>query len=220
MATVKASPKPIQRKPTTKKIKGKSKTKAAGFLGSSGNFGKWVAKKMTKSRNWGNSVKGWFSKGKKTPLPTEREIINLRQNSFEYSLKLITTKTNRERGPVATVVYDKITGKTYYGINSPTAIEDLHPILRKRLDALNLRTNNKGNRPHYENEIPGSHSEISALNQALKAREKATGKAINESQLDEFLLHNRALQAGRKSVGVPPRCDDCAEITAGVQVIE
>ncbi|MBO2011741.1 hypothetical protein [Hymenobacter negativus] len=65
----------------------------------------------------------------------------------------------------------------------------------------------------------GTHGEIVALNKAMKAREKVTGRAMQESELGEFLLHNRSLVSKSLGQGVPPRCINCWHLTEGVRVI-
>ena len=131
---------------------------------------------------------------------------------------LIKNKSKSQRGPVLTGVLDKKTGDIFYGINSKLEVSNLHPILQKRLDALKQRTGGKGNRPDYVNEIPGSHSEISAVNEALKARE-AAGATITEDVLGDFILHNKAIKGSGKGDFAPPRCPDCNELTKGVRVV-
>ena len=129
--------------------------------------------------------------------------------------ELVDNFTKSQRGPVLSGVLDSKTGEMFFGINDKGgAVPNLHPILQNRLDDLVKRTNGLGNRPHYRNEIPGSHSEISALNQALWARGN-----VSISDLNQFIMHNRSLRGGTKVSGVPPRCKDCNELTQGVKFI-
>ena len=119
--------------------------------------------------------------------------------------ELVENFTVGQRGPVLSGVLDSKTGEVFFGINDKGgAIPDLHPILQKRLDKLVERTNGLGNRPNFRNEIPGSHSEIGALNQALWARGN-----VSISDLNQFIMHNRSLRGATKISGVPPRCKDC-----------
>lgn len=128
-------------------------------------------------------------------------------------------------------IYDTRTGQSYYGQNlTPAQLrdpefmtrwrDDLHPLLRDRLDAHERAlADNTISAPSLDIEragVPGSHSEINALNQALQARE-AAGLPVREEDLGDLLLHNRSL--GRDSSGVPPRCINCWHITDGVRVI-
>jgi len=139
---------------------------------------------------------------------------SLARETTKKAKSLVETLSNKERGPVLSGVLDSKTGEIFFGLNSNEAISSLHPILQKRLNSLVKRTGGLGNRPEYLNEIPGSHSAISALNQALQKR----GNVL-ESQLNQFFLHNRSLRGTSKVTGVPPRCADCAELTRGVNVV-
>ncbi|MET3132253.1 hypothetical protein AAKU55_002525 [Oxalobacteraceae bacterium GrIS 1.11] len=121
-----------------------------------------------------------------------------------------------QRGPVLTGVMDPHTGEIFYGLNQGKIPTDLHPLMQQRLDAYLEATG--GVTPPRAG-IPGSHSEISALDQAIKAREALTGIPVVDSDLSNFLLHNRALIGERSIIGIPPRCANCAAITNGVQVI-
>jgi hypothetical protein len=69
--------------------------------------------------------------------------------------------------------------------------------------------------------VPGSHAEIRALSQAIKAREALTGRPVTEAELPEFLMHNRNLldKPVPAPEGVPPRCVHCWHLTDGVTVI-
>ncbi|MEZ4776019.1 MAG: YwqJ-related putative deaminase, partial [Bacteroidia bacterium] len=128
-----------------------------------------------------------------------------------------STATNKQKGPVITGVLDAMTGEIFYGQNTGVP-QKLHPILELRYNGLINRTSGLGNRPHYVNELPGSHSEINALNKALWSRQEKYG-GVSEKELGEFLLHNRALRNPRQGEYIPPRCLDCQELTRGVSVI-
>lgn len=121
-----------------------------------------------------------------------------------------------QRGPVLTGVMDPQTGEIFYGLNQGKIPTNLHPIVQKRLDAYLEATG--GVTPPRAG-IPGSHSEISALDQAIRARELLTGVPVVESDLSSFFLHNRALIGERRVIGIPPRCANCAAITNGVKII-
>jgi hypothetical protein len=139
--------------------------------------------------------------------------------------------SKKSRGPVVSGITDPQTGKTHFGQNfTQGEIRDgnlknfetqLHPILKQRLIAYKQKLGN--NLIKVEDPLsiskagePGSHSEIRALDQALKAREAHTGQPATEADLSSFLLHNRSLN---DPTGVPPRCVNCWHITNGVTVI-
>jgi hypothetical protein len=134
-------------------------------------------------------------------------------------------------GPVLSGITDPVTGQTYFGQNFKRGElknevfanfqDQLHPILKQRLKNHNqeLTENNVKVENLASIDIagqPGGHSEIRALDAAIKAREQYTGKSITEADLGSFLLHNRSL---KNSVDVPPRCVHCWHLTDGVTVI-
>lgn len=121
-----------------------------------------------------------------------------------------------QRGPVLTGVMDPQTGEIFYGMNQGAVPSDLHPLLQDRLDAYLDAT---GGITPLRAGIPGSHSEIVALDQAIKARELWQGFPVTESSLSDFLLSNRTLIGERRVIGIPPRCPNCAVITNGVQTV-
>ena len=112
--------------------------------------------------------KGWIGRGFKSASRTANEV-RLR-SALNTAASEMMELSNKRRSPVVSAVLDQSTGQIFIGKNSDDVIPDLHPILDRRLDEINLRTNGQGNRPDYWNEIPGSHAEIDALNQALHAR--------------------------------------------------
>lgn len=129
-----------------------------------------------------------------------------------------------KRGPVLSAIYDPKTGKTFYGqnFNMKKAAdrlkfkkfkENLHPLLKDRLENHNVID------PTGKAGTPGAHSEIQALDQALKAREAATGKPVTKADLADFQLHNRGMTTHAPNVPVP-RCPHCAALTEGVTFIK
>jgi hypothetical protein len=139
--------------------------------------------------------------------------------------------SKKSRGPVLSGVTDPLTGKTYFGQNFTLRErsnvifsefnQQLHPLLKERLkiyeqkkDAGVIRVEDPLSLEKAG--LPGSHSEIRALDEALKARETYTGKPISEGDLSSFLLHNRSLN---DAAGVPPRCVNCWHLTDGVKII-
>ncbi len=122
---------------------------------------------------------------------------------------MVETLSNSERGPVLSGVLDTRTGQTFFGINQGEVPTPLHPLLRARYKAYLKAT---GGSTPVKAGIPGAHSEIVALNKALYAREAALGRVATESDLSEFVLHNRSLRGTTKIEGVPPPCDNCRGI--------
>ena len=124
--------------------------------------------------------------------------------------------SNSVRGPVLTGVLDTQTGEIFYGLNNGAVPENLHPLLQARLDTYLDAT---GGVTPLKAGIPGSHSEIMALSDALYAREAAAGIPVTESDLSSFLLSNRSLIGQTRVIGIPPRCPNCSAITSGVTVV-
>jgi tRNA(Arg) A34 adenosine deaminase TadA len=117
--------------------------------------------------------------------------------------ELKATLSNRERGPVLTVLKDKKTGQIFEGMNVDSVPEDLHPILKQRLADLK-------NPVHPS--TPGTHAEVIAIDKALKARE-AAGMTVTEADLGDFIFHNETLWSNK--VGSVPCCANCTPLTKG-----
>jgi hypothetical protein len=97
------------------------------------------------------------------------------------------TPTNGGRGPALAVVEDLKTGKVYYGQNQGKVVENLHPLLRRRLDAFLARPGNaylRGPRVLPYPGLPGSHAEFDAVNQALNSR----GPGATEADLADLVM--------------------------------
>jgi hypothetical protein len=140
--------------------------------------------------------------------------------------------SKRSRGPVVSGITDPVTGETYFGQNFTEKErnnldfmtkfkEQLHPLLKERLEEYTLKLKVgeiKAEDPLSLDKggIPGTHSEIRALDQALKSREVYSGKSVTGDDLSSFLLHNRSLN---DPTGVPPRCAHCWHLTDGITVI-
>jgi hypothetical protein len=121
-----------------------------------------------------------------------------------------------QRGPVLTGVMDSQTGEVFWGMNQDAVPSNLNPLLQNRLDGYLATT--AGDTPLRAG-IPGAHSEIGALNDALNARQATTGMPVTEADLPSFLLSNRSLIGQTRVVGIPPRCLNCFSLTNGVTVV-
>lgn len=98
---------------------------------------------------------------------------------------------------------DNATGDITYGHN--TGIPNpLHPTFQDRID------NFEGEGADFKG-VPGSHSEINALNEGMLARPGST--------LEEFTVYNVRLKGTLKGQRII-RCDNCQQITDGVREIE
>ncbi len=65
-----------------------------------------------------------------------------------------------------------------------------------------------------------AHSEIRALDQALKAREDS-GEQVDESTISEMYLHNINLPRlyERDKIAFKKRCENCKRITDGIKIL-
>lgn len=85
-------------------------------------------------------------------------------------------------------------------------VHELHPLLHPRYFDY-LRTT-RGITP-FKAGVPGSHSELVALNKALRAREACLGRPAVDEDLAELFLNNVHLKGSLKGVGTPPYCPNC-----------
>lgn len=128
--------------------------------------------------------------------------------------------SRNERGPCQSGVMDTRTGETFFSRNTLVAPENLHPVLKARLDTYLERTG--GNTPERAGKLmadfgAGAHSEINAMNEAFQAREAAK-IPVTDASFDEFLIHNISLGRGTQFGTIMPRCANCFNITQGAQV--
>lgn len=110
------------------------------------------------------------------------------------------------------LIRDRVTGEVFDAQNLSNIPSNLHPLLAARLEKYVAANAGKLN-PKWS--IPGSHSEIWALNQALQRRE-ALG--IGVQSLDDFGLYNVSLWRNRLGTTVP-RCGNCNFLTDGIRVL-
>jgi hypothetical protein len=102
-------------------------------------------------------------------------------------------------------------------------MESLHPLLKERVSAnmLFLGSINTEKAVRFlKAAVPGTHSEIIALNNALKAKELRLGRPLTEADLNSFILHNRSLIGPHEGSLVPPPCVNCSSLTGGIKIIE
>jgi RHS repeat-associated protein len=120
--------------------------------------------------------------------------------------------SNRARGPVLAGVYDPVTKRTFFGINPTPMPTRWSDVIADRIKKVTPTAESLAK--HGE---PGSHAEIKALNEAILAREAATGRKVTEADLASFDLHNTNLRGANPGTTVPPPCPEhCAPIVDGV----
>ncbi|TAD94692.1 MAG: hypothetical protein EAZ97_16505 [Bacteroidetes bacterium] len=122
-----------------------------------------------------------------------------------------------EMGPVLTGVLDNTTGEIFFGMNNKNGDlpDNLHPLIKNAVDVLE----EAGGTGYKNTKGAGSHSEIYALDQAFKAREKLTGKKLTEADLGSFLIHNVGLRS-KSAYSFIIKCPDCEEITKPVRTTQ
>jgi predicted nuclease with TOPRIM domain len=111
-----------------------------------------------------------------------------------------------DHGPMVTAVVDPKSGEVFYGTNLESVPIDLHPLLKQRLDLFNAYMDKyrsqfmaEGADGHNKALIThagkaGTHSEFVALDQAIKAREKATGRPATVQDLKELAMSHQATE--------------------------
>ncbi|MCM3882849.1 YwqJ-related putative deaminase [Frankia sp. R82] len=121
--------------------------------------------------------------------------------------------------PVVSDLLDKRTGLLYESTNSITAPEDLHPILRERLNTLKREAQqnpqgyqyprgDRGGYPHFS--VAGSHAEVLNVSRALHDRERM-GYQVSAESLSEMLVDNYfPYRPDEKSAA--PCCANCTAI--------
>ncbi len=132
--------------------------------------------------------------------------------------------SNTKNGPCLSGVYDPVTGKTFFGQNFgkngagraeyAKFVEDAHPLVKERIKA-QQKLIDEGKLPPETDKRAGAHSEVRALDEAIKAREKETGQPFTEKDLGNLDLHNRSLPNNTPKI----RCPNCSYITDGVNTV-
>src|SRR5581483_10841333 len=90
-----------------------------------------------------------------------------------------------KRGPVVTVVRNKLTGEIFVGLNTgvPDQPTDL---IRARIEG-HMEDIGKGKvKVVHTDDWPGSHAEVNALDSAIAAREQEVGHTLTDEELDVF----------------------------------
>lgn len=121
-----------------------------------------------------------------------------------------------DNGPVVARAKDMKTGRVSERyINIDQIPDDLHPLLRERVNRiLQERANN--HERHYSK--PGTHAEVLAVDELLKAREAAgevvTERTLNDIVTDQYWLRED-LSKPNNGINPAPTCGNCTEILKG-----
>jgi len=124
--------------------------------------------------------------------------------------------TDEQRNPCVSAVWDRTSGRVYYGhnVNGRVNRDGLDPAIRGRYDAWVNRHEGSGWQtdlePNQERHgIPGRHSEVRATNEALQdARREG-----RDPRLDEFM----AASASPLDKYKMPCCANCTQMIDGVK---
>jgi RHS repeat-associated protein len=144
----------------------------------------------------------------------------LKSSVIERAKHLMATVGRQQRGPVLSGVMDTKSGEIFFGQNTGIP-ENLHPVLRPRIEAYNEASKLAGSprAPRGGHNAPGEHSEINGLNDALWAREAATGRPVTSADLGDFINYNVLLRGKGAGDYIPP-CTDCHVLTDGVKQVK
>lgn len=149
-------------------------------------------------------------------------------------IKIKEKQSRTKAGPCLSTVYDPVLNQIYFGQNFQSGNateyrayqkwlrEEAHPIIQTRTEKYQSAID-RGEVP----DLTGSrdirlaaHSEIRALDQALKARE-ALGEPVDERTISEMYLHNIDLRQLYRAgeINFKKRCENCKRITDGIKVL-
>jgi RHS repeat-associated protein len=141
-------------------------------------------------------------------------------------------------GPCVSVVYDTKTGNVYYGQNTGERPTNLRQPLQDRADQAardNVMEHGQmvgypekgssveqplGTRPRGG--IPGSHSEVNAMDSAMRDRDQQRsdaavhGQEVPPPKPDDYVVYNQNTSGQSQKAGEgKPCCPDCKKITSG-----
>ena len=129
---------------------------------------------------------------------------------------------NLEGGPdkVISVVRNIRTGQISVGLNIGAPAKTTN-FIEKAIENQKARiAAGEVNVVHTASDVVGGHAEVNALNEAIKAEEKAVGHILTADEVaSTFEMHNVWL-TGKRKLTTAPRCEHCLGITRGVKVTE
>ncbi|WP_109078396.1 PAAR domain-containing protein [Aggregatibacter kilianii] len=179
-------------------------------------------------------VKGLFG-GNNSQRPLNQKLIDdVKMKAQEILESGVSAK---ERGPCLSGVYDPATGETFYAqnfknnatgdrayeawLNGSPETGGADPIIKESVAQYEAKIASGEITPSdMADRRTAAHSEIRALDQAIKAR-RERGIPVDASSISEMDLYNVDLQnaAIRNNGGMPPpkpRCEHCQRITDGI----
>lgn len=157
------------------------------------------------------------------------------QQASTKAREVRTQQSKTKAGPCLSMVYDPLLKQFYFGQNfqsgnarENTAYQqwlstEAHPIIQGRTDAYQraIDSGQISNLPEGHDPRLAAHSEVRALDQALKAREATLEGTVDESAISEMYLYNINLPRlyERDKIAFKRRCENCAMITQGIKVL-
>ena len=168
------------------------------------------------------------------PLTPEEEAAALLLVSITRAVAQSMVDNNDPgRGPVLTGVIDPRFPEDgpFFGQNTGLP-ENLSAPLQDNLDQHLADVAAGRTAPSPTAGTAGDHSEVNALDQALKNRQDRTGQPPTQDDLNDMIAHNVNLKnqktanddGTRTSVpagtGCPPRCDNCRPISGGTRMVD
>lgn len=156
---------------------------------------------------------------------------------YAEAMRIKGSQSKTSAGPCLSIIYDPVVQQLYYGQNyksgnsaqtrayeewlNGNTDESADVIIKNRIQAY-ITDIEAGNvaLPEGHDARLAAHSEVRALDQALKAR-RARDMPVNDSTLGEMYLYNinltRLFERGK--IAPKNRCENCARITAGIQTV-
>ena len=161
----------------------------------------------------------------------ENYVIDTANERVPYVVKEYSRK---EIGPCFSTIYDPKLKQFYYGMNyksrNDKALkaykewleEEAHNIIQFRTNLYKeaIDSGLVNNLPPNHDIRLAAHSEVRALDLALKAREEV-GMTVDEMTISDLFLYNIDMKKFFKGEGLVPkdRCENCKVITDGIHVI-
>ncbi len=146
--------------------------------------------------------------------------------------EILKTQTNATSGPCLSTLYDSDLDEIFYGQNfkkNAAGIREYNhwieneadPMIRERYSIYKGKVDSGEIviESYVDNKL-ASHSEIRALDEAIKAR-RVAGLPVSEKILDEMYIYNIDLRAARRIKQLLPkcRCPNCQVITDGINTL-
>ena len=187
-----------------------------------------LAKKLAEKISGPKVPKGGTKTAEELAKIEEKVVSNAEKKAAE----ILRTQSKREAGPCLSTLYDSELDEIFYGQNFKTSKvgkaeymnwikNEADPFIQERLFNYEreLKVGNVKWKITNDPRLAG-HSEIRALDQAIKAR-RAAGLPITDNILEEMYVYNIDLWDARKLNIMSPkcRCPNCTFLTDGINTL-